>query len=90
LVAVANGVAEEIFFRGAVFAAATRHLPVVVSTLVYTATTVATGNLILVFATIAVGLVLGLQRRATGDVLAPTITHVTWSLLMLLVLPLFF
>jgi membrane protease YdiL (CAAX protease family) len=90
LVAVANGVAEEIFFRGAVFAAATRHLPVVVSTLVYTATTVATGNLILVFAAIAVGLVLGLQRRATGDVLAPTITHVTWSLLMLLVLPLFF
>jgi membrane protease YdiL (CAAX protease family) len=89
-VAVANGVAEEIFFRGAVFAAATRHLPVVVSTLVYTATTVATGNLILVFAAIAVGLVLGLQRRATGGVLAPTITHVTWSLLMLLVLPLFF
>ena len=88
--AVANGVAEEIFFRGAVFAAATRHLPVVVSTLVYTATTVATGNLILVFAAIAVGLVLGLQRRATGGVLTPTITHVTWSLLMLLVLPLFF
>jgi membrane protease YdiL (CAAX protease family) len=51
---------------------------------------VATGNLILVFAAIAVGLVLGLQRRATGGVLAPTITHVTWSLLMLLVLPLFF
>jgi len=90
LVAVANGVAEEIFFRGAVFAAATGHLPVLVSTLVYTATTVATGNLILVLAALAVGLVLGLQRRATGGVLAPTITHVTWSLLMLLVLPLFF
>jgi hypothetical protein len=28
-----------------------------------------------------------LERRATGGVLAPMLTHVTWSLLMLLVLP---
>jgi uncharacterized protein len=44
----------------------------------------------LAFAAILVGLVCGLQRRASGGVLAPIITHVTWSLSMLLVLPLLF
>jgi hypothetical protein len=31
--------------------------------------------------------VLGLQRRASGGILAPVITHVTWSTLMLFTLP---
>ena len=42
---------------------------------------------LLVFAAALLGVVLGLQRRVTGGVLAPMITHVTWSLSMLLVLP---
>ena len=86
IIAVANGVGEEMFFRGAVYAAANNRRPVLVSTLVYTATTVATGNLMLVFAAATVGLVLAWQRRATDGVLAPLVTHVTWSLMMLFTL----
>jgi membrane protease YdiL (CAAX protease family) len=33
------------------------------------------------------GLVVGLQRRVTGGILGPAITHVTWSLGMLFLLP---
>ena len=36
------------------------------------------------------GLVVGLQRRASGGVLAPILTHCTWSISMLFVLPLLF
>ena len=90
LVAVANGIAEEVFFRGAVFAAIGRKHAVPISTLVYTAATVATGNPTLVFAAATLGLVLGLQRRASGGILASTLTHVTWSMMMLFLLPLIF
>ncbi len=82
-----NGVAEEIFFRGALFAALGTRRPVLASTLIYAVVTVATGNPMLVFAAATLGLVLGLQRRATGGILAPMLTHVTWSLTMVLVLP---
>jgi membrane protease YdiL (CAAX protease family) len=58
-----------------------------ISTAVYTLATVATGNVMLVFAAAVLGVLVGLQRRASGGVLAPILTHVTWSLGMLLVLP---
>lgn len=87
VITVVNGIAEEIFFRGGLFAAIGRHHPVLISTAVYVLATVATGNLMLVFAAAVVGVVLGLQRRASGGILAPMITHVTWSLLMLYLLP---
>lgn len=86
-ITVLNGVAEEIFFRGALFAAMGRRRPVIISTLVYGLTTIATGNLMLVFAALVLGVLVGLQRRVTGGVLAPMITHVTWSGSMLFVLP---
>lgn len=89
VVTVVNGVAEELFFRGAVYAAVPRG-PVVVSTVVYGLTTIATGNLLLVLAAFALGLVVGLERRASGGVLGPAITHVTWALAMLFGLPLVF
>jgi uncharacterized protein len=41
----------------------------------------------LVFAAATLGLVLGLQRRASGGVLAPILTHITWSSSMVLILP---
>ncbi len=85
-VTVVNGIAEEIFFRGGLFAALEGRRPVLLSTLAYAATTVATGNPMLVFAAVTVGAILALERRATGGVLAPIITHVTWSLIMLLAL----
>ncbi|GAA1027188.1 hypothetical protein GCM10009557_07610 [Virgisporangium ochraceum] len=86
-VTVLNGVAEEVFFRGALFAAIGRRHAVTISTVVYAAATLATGNLMLVFAAFLLGLVLGLQRRASGGVLAPILTHITWSTTMLFALP---
>jgi len=82
-----NGAAEEVFFRGALYAAVGRRRPVRVSTAVYTMATVATGNPMLVFAAAVLGTVLGLQRRASGGILGPILTHVTWSSVMVLLLP---
>lgn len=90
LVTLVNGVAEELFFRGALFAAIGKRNPVVISTLLYALATVAGGNPVLVFAAAILGLVTGLQRRAGGGVLAPILTHITWSTGMLLVLPYIF
>ena len=82
-----NGVAEEIFFRGALFAAIGRKKPVLISTIVYTVVTLASGNPMLAFAAITLGFVLALQRRASGGILAPILTHVAWSTVMVFVLP---
>jgi len=84
-----NGVAEELFFRGALYAATTRY-PVVVTTLAYGAATLATGNVMLAFAAVLLGALVGLERRATGGIQAPIITHVVWSVAMLYLLPALF
>lgn len=86
-ITIVNGIAEEIFFRGALFAAVGANHPVLISTGVYAVATLATGNPMLVFAALTLGFVLGLQRRASGGLLAPILTHVVWSAIMLLVLP---
>jgi CAAX protease family protein len=36
---------------------------------------------------VVLGSVVALQRRASGGILAPILTHITWSLSMLVVLP---
>jgi membrane protease YdiL (CAAX protease family) len=87
VVTLMNGIAEEIFFRGALFAAIGTWHPVAISTGIYTLTTVATGNIMLVFSAALLGVLLGLQRRASGGILGPILTHCTWSMTMLLVLP---
>ncbi len=84
-----NGIAEELFFRGAMYAAIPKH-PVLWTTLAYVVATLATGNVMLGFAAIVLGLVCGLERRASGGILAPILTHITWSLSMLFLLPLLF
>jgi membrane protease YdiL (CAAX protease family) len=86
LITAVNGVAEELFFRGAMYAAVTRR-PVVWTTVAYTLVTLATGNVALAGAAAVLGLLVGLERRASGGILAPILTHVSWSLVMLLVLP---
>jgi membrane protease YdiL (CAAX protease family) len=86
LVTAVNGIAEELFFRGAAYAATPRY-PVPVTTLAYTLATLATGNVMLAFAAVLLGIVVGLQRRASGGILAPVLTHVTWSVSMLFLLP---
>lgn len=87
VIALINAVAEELFFRGALYTALGRFYPVVISTLLYAAATLATGNPMLAFAGLILGTVCGLQRRATGGVLAPILTHVIWGPLMVLGLP---
>jgi membrane protease YdiL (CAAX protease family) len=86
VITAVNGVAEELFFRGAAYAAITRH-PVLWTTVAYAVATLATGNLMLCFAAVLLGTLVGLERRATGGILAPILTHCTWSLTLLLVLP---
>lgn len=86
-VTLLNGLAEEVFFRGALFAAIGRRHPVLISTVIYGLATVATRNPMLVFAAFLLGAVLGLERRASGGILAPMATHATWSVVMLVTLP---
>lgn len=88
LIALVNAAAEELFFRGALFATVGSRAPVLITTVIYGLATASTGNPMLVFAALLLGWVLALQRRTTGGVLAPVITHATWSLVMLLLLPL--
>jgi uncharacterized protein len=87
VITLVNGIAEELFFRGALFAAIGLWHPVLISTLLYGLATVPGGNPVLVFAALVLGLVVGLQRRAGGGVLAPILTHISWSMTMLFALP---
>jgi len=87
IITLMNGVAEELFFRGALFAAIGQRYPVIISTVLYALATLAGGNPVLVFAAAFLGIVVGLQRRAGGGVLAPILTHLTWSIAMLFALP---
>jgi CAAX protease family protein len=84
-----NGIAEELFFRGAAYAAITKR-PVIWTTAAYGVATLATGNVMLAFAALLLGAVVGLERRASGGILGPVLTHCAWSLTMLLVLPVVF
>jgi membrane protease YdiL (CAAX protease family) len=86
LVTVVNGIAEELFFRGAAYAAIPRH-QVAITSVGYGLATAATGNVMLAFAALVLGIVVGLERRATGGVLAPILTHLVWAVTMLYALP---
>jgi membrane protease YdiL (CAAX protease family) len=87
VITVVNGMGEEIFFRGALYTALGRHHPVVISTILYACASMASGNPMLGFAAIILGTVCALERRASGGVLAPVLTHFVWGLIMVLVLP---
>ncbi len=89
LTTLANGAAEEVFFRGALYAAAgpAPRRAAVTTTAAYVLATTATRNPALVLASVVMGGLFALQRRATGGIQAPLLTHVTWSALMLRFLP---
>ncbi len=87
LTTYANGIGEEIFFRGALYAALPDDRAVVASTLVYSLATTTTRNPSLVIAAVVMGGLLSLQRRASGGLQAPVLTHMTWSTLMVRYLP---
>ncbi|MDT5210899.1 MAG: protease family protein [Mycobacterium sp.] len=87
-ITVINGVAEELFFRGALYTALGKAYPAVVSTVIYViATAATTGNPMLGVAAVVVGGVCAFERRSTGGVLAPMLTHFFWGLVMVLALP---
>lgn len=87
LTTLANGLGEEVFFRGALYAALGDRHPVASSTAVYALSTSTTRNPALVLAAGVMGTLFGLQRRASNGLQAPTITHLTWSTLMVRFLP---
>jgi uncharacterized protein len=87
LVALLNGAGEELFFRGALHAALEPHRPAMRATIVYVVVTASTGNVALVIAAVVMGILLSLERLSTRGVLAPMLTHLTWSTLMVLALP---
>jgi uncharacterized protein len=87
LTTLANGAAEEIFFRGALYSAVGERHPVPLATAAYMVATTATRNPALVVASGVMGAVFALQRRASGGIQAPTLTHLTWSALMVRYLP---
>jgi uncharacterized protein len=86
-VALVNGASEELFFRGALHAALEPHHPAIATTVVYVVVTAATGNIALVIAAAVMGALFSLERLSTRGVLAPIVTHLTWSTLMVLALP---
>jgi membrane protease YdiL (CAAX protease family) len=87
-ITVINGIAEEMFFRGALYTALGKTYPAVISTVIYVlATAATTGNPMLGFAALIVGAVCAFERRTTGGILAPMLTHFFWGLVMVLVLP---
>ncbi|MGI8901033.1 MAG: CPBP family intramembrane glutamic endopeptidase [Nocardioides sp.] len=86
LTTLANGLGEEVFFRGALYAALDHH-PAATSTAVYALATSTTRNPALVLAAGVMGTLFALQRRASGGLQAPVLTHLTWSTLMVRYLP---
>lgn len=81
-----NGLAEEMFFRGAFYTAAAER-PILISTAAYTVATAASRNPALTVAGGVMGALFGMQRRASGGIQAPMLTHLTWAMLMLRFLP---
>src|ERR1700722_18939953 len=87
-VALLAAVGEELFYRGALYTALARHHPLLISTVIYAIAPLASSrNPMLAFAAIILGTVCGLERRATGGVLAPILTPFVWTLVVLLALP---
>lgn len=86
VVTAVTGLAEELFFRGSVYDAFPERA-VTISTAAYVLPTLATGNLLLAFSAAVLGTVVALERWRWGGLVAPVLTHLTWSLTMLFALP---
>ncbi len=86
LTASVNAVAEEWFFRGALWDAGGAH-PLATTAVAYTAVTTASGNPALVVAGAITSVIFGRERARSGGAVAPAIAHLTWSALMLTCLP---
>ncbi len=87
LLTALNGVAEELYFRGALYDALPARSAWLITAVVYAIAVLPSGILLLSAAAALLGLLTGLLRRATGGLLAPIVAHLIWSLGMLLLLP---
>ncbi|MBY0443570.1 MAG: CPBP family intramembrane metalloprotease [Mycobacteriaceae bacterium] len=86
-IALVGAIAEELVYRGALYTALGRHSPALLSTIVYVSVTMVSGNVMLGVAAIVLGTVCAGERRSTGGVLAPVMTHFVWTLVVVLALP---
>ena len=92
LVVAVTSPAEEVLWRGAVFARATRRLgpgwrPVAATTGLYAAVVAFSGYLVLPLAALACGAVWARQRQVTGSLVPGVVSHALWALLLLLYVP---
>jgi membrane protease YdiL (CAAX protease family) len=87
VVAVVNGVAEELFFRGALVDALPSRYAASGSTVIYVAVTSAGGNVALALAALVLGTVFVAARLRTRSLVTPIAAHVTWSLLVITSFP---
>jgi len=90
VLALVNGVAEELFFRGVIVDVTLRFgdvAAVVISTAIYSAVTAVGGNTALTLAAVIMGTVFAIERVVSRGLLVPIITHLAWSTLMILALP---
>ena len=96
-ITIVTGAAEEVYFRGALFQAASKpsnsrsvsaHRAVWISAGAYTAVTAASGIILLTLAAAMLGLITALVRVRCKTILPCVMTHLIWSLTMLYVLPL--
>ena len=82
---------EELFWRGLMHDSFLAHLPASASiplgALAYAAAIVPTGSPVLMMTALACGLVWSALRVATGGLLAPLVSHLTWNALVLFVHP---
>jgi membrane protease YdiL (CAAX protease family) len=82
---VVAGVAEEVFYRGALFERL--RAPVVTTTFAHVLTTLPAGNVALTASAFVLGPFLGASRRTSGGWWAPAATHAVWTMLVLAWLP---
>jgi CAAX protease family protein len=92
LVVVGTSPAEEVLWRGAVFARATRQLgpgwrPVAATTGLYAAVAGLSGHPVLLLAALVCGAVWARQRQVTGSLVPGIVSHAVWALLLLLYVP---
>lgn len=83
---VLGGVAEEVFFRGAVRAVLPGS-PILWGTLAYTVVMAVSFNVMLVLAAVLLGLLTTWLRERYQGVLVPMVAHVLWTASMYLLLP---
>jgi hypothetical protein len=91
LLTLVNAVAEEVFFRGALYDTLGRRFDeratVALAITVYVLVTAVSANLVLIAAAVLVGAATTLERRETGGIGPTVVTHVVWSALMVTAFP---